>query len=142
MLCTPVFIFTSGSSAPLVHPHCVFSICRYLPYSIHFSEFMPMFYTRKRTKHEILESTIFLRYENGRQRLLGAQSINTENLFKCGINLMIESMEHLIYGQLNPQSTFRSSSPSFPQHKISPCISYNVTELAHTGTKAYQGFIR
>ena len=28
------------------------SDCRYLPYSIHFSKFMPIFFTRKRTKHE------------------------------------------------------------------------------------------
>ena len=41
MLCAPVFIFTSGSSALLGHPRCGYrSDCRYLPYSIHFSEFM------------------------------------------------------------------------------------------------------
>ena len=41
MLCTPVFIFTSVSSA-LYGAHVVVyrSDCRYLPYSIHFSEFM------------------------------------------------------------------------------------------------------
>ena len=46
------------------------SDCRYLPYSIHFSEFMSICFTRKRTKHE--------RYENVHRRLLGAQSINAE----------------------------------------------------------------
>ena len=38
MLCAPVSIFTSGSSA---------LECRYLPYSIYFSEFMPFFFSRE-----------------------------------------------------------------------------------------------
>ena len=54
------------------------SDCRYLPYSIHFSELMPILFTRKRTKHENTRSAILVWYENGRRRLLGAQSINTE----------------------------------------------------------------
>ena len=42
---------------------------------MHFSEFISIFFTRKRTKHEnTRKSAIFV----CRQRLLGAQSINTE----------------------------------------------------------------
>ena len=55
MLCAPVFIFAS-----VFRTHFI-------------SEFMLFFFTRKRTKHEY-----FVRYENGRQRFLGAQSINSE----------------------------------------------------------------
>ena len=35
------------------------SDCRYLPYSMHFSEFMSIFFTRKRTKHENTRSPPF-----------------------------------------------------------------------------------
>ena len=45
-----------------------------LSYSIHFRVYAIFFFTRKRTKHESTRSP----YENGRGRLLGAQSINTE----------------------------------------------------------------
>ena len=66
MLCAPVFIFTSGSSCLLGSPCCD---CHYLPYTLHFSESMPIFFTRKRSKHEnYLKSAIFKWYENGRQR--------------------------------------------------------------------------
>ena len=41
--------------------------CRYLPYSIHLSEFMSIFFTRKRTKHENTRSPPFSPY---RRRLL------------------------------------------------------------------------
>ena len=44
MLCAPVFIFISGSSALLGCPHCGLSIwLSLLPYSMHFSEFMLIF---------------------------------------------------------------------------------------------------
>ena len=49
MLCMPVFIFTSGSSALLGRPHCGLSICQYLPYSIHFSEFISCFLFYEKT---------------------------------------------------------------------------------------------
>ena len=62
MLSALVFIFTSGSS---VHVVVYRSDCRYLPYSIHSSSgFMP--------------DTTRKSYENGRRKLLGLQSINTE----------------------------------------------------------------
>ena len=35
------------------------SNCRYLAYSIHISEFMPIFFRRKRTKHENTRSPLF-----------------------------------------------------------------------------------
>ena len=56
MLYAPVFIFTSGSSAHVVIYR---SDCRYLPHSIHFSEFMPIYFTRKWTKHENTRSPPF-----------------------------------------------------------------------------------
>ena len=55
------------------------SHCRYLPYSIHFSEVMSIFVHEKTEKtRKYSKSAIFLWYENGRRWLLGAQSINTE----------------------------------------------------------------
>ena len=48
MFCAPVFLFTSGSSAHVVVYR---SDCRYRPYSTHVSEFMPICFTRKWTKH-------------------------------------------------------------------------------------------
>ena len=52
-----VYIFTSGSSALLGSLHCDLSI---LPYSIHFYEFMPIYFTRKKgTKHENARSPSF-----------------------------------------------------------------------------------
>ena len=43
---------------------------------------MPIFSQEKAQNY--LKSAIFIGYENGRQRLLGAQSINTERAFlKC-----------------------------------------------------------
>ena len=59
------------------HAHIMvyWSICHYLPYSIHFSEFI----MRKRTKHKkYSKSAIFVWYKNGRGRFLGTQSINAE----------------------------------------------------------------
>ena len=57
MLCAPVFIFTSDSSALLGRPRCG----HYLPYSIHFWVYAIFFFMRKRTKHKkILKSAIFV----------------------------------------------------------------------------------
>ena len=54
MLFTPVFIFTSGSSALLGCSRCSLLIwlSLHVPYSKHFSEFMSIFFRRKQTKHE------------------------------------------------------------------------------------------
>ena len=54
--------------------------CWYLPYSIHFSEFIPISFTRKRTIQENTpKSTIFVTvwYENGRQGYFDVQSVIT-----------------------------------------------------------------
>ena len=51
------------------------SDCQYLPYSIHFCEFTPIFFSREKGQNtKILK----VWYENGRRWLLGMQSINTE----------------------------------------------------------------
>ena len=80
ILCAPVFIFTSGSSAHLGRPHCGLSIWLSLLaiFNTRFWGYVNYF-TRKRTKHENTRSAFFVWYENGRRRLLGAQSINTES---------------------------------------------------------------
>ena len=72
MLCAPVFTLIIGSSALLGCPCCGFrSGCRYLPYSIHFSEFT-IFFARKQQKYS--KSAIFVWYDNGCRWLLDAQS--------------------------------------------------------------------
>ena len=81
MLCAPVFIFTSNSSALLGRPRCGLSIWLSLlaifntflwVYSIYFHE-------KKRTKKRTNSKySIFVWYKNGRRRSLSAQSINTE----------------------------------------------------------------
>ena len=72
-----MFIFASSSSALLGRPRCGLSIS--LPYSIHLSEFMPILFKRKWTKHENTRRPPFS--YDGHRRLLGAQSINTERAF-------------------------------------------------------------
>ena len=54
MLCTPVFYIYIWQLASFRAAHAVVyrSDCRYLSYSIHFSEFMPIIFMRKQTKHE------------------------------------------------------------------------------------------
>ena len=89
MLCAPVFIFTSGSSALLGRPCCGLSIWLSLlaifnntfwVYAI--CLFVCLFvclYVCLFRRHE----NTFVWYENGRQRFLGAQSINTEPTILC-----------------------------------------------------------
>ena len=71
MLCTPVFIFSFGSSALLERPRCGL----YLSYSLHLV--YANFFQEKTDKRK---SAILYDMRNGRRRLLGAQSINTESL--------------------------------------------------------------
>ena len=77
MLCAPVFIFTSGSSALLGRPRCGLSMWLSL-----LAIFNTLFWVYANFFHEkmdkIRKSAIFAWYENGRRRLLGAQSINAE----------------------------------------------------------------
>ena len=81
MLCAPVFIFTSGSSALLGCPRCGLSIWL-SPLAISNTLFWVyvnfLRENRQNMKIQDMKSAIFVRYENGRQGLLSAQSINTE----------------------------------------------------------------
>ena len=55
------------------------SDCRFLPYSMHFSEFVPIFSRENGQNTKNTRSPPFpVWYENGRRWLLGAQSINIE----------------------------------------------------------------
>ena len=79
MLCALVFIFTSSSSALLGCPR---ARCGLLV-----AIFNTLFWVYANFFHEKTDKTqtyskfaIFVCYENGRRRLLGAQSINTEEL--------------------------------------------------------------
>ena len=78
MLCAPVSIFTSGSSALLGRPRCGLSIWLSL-LAIFNTLFWFFFFHEKTDKtRKYSKSAIFVWYENGRRRLLGAQSINGE----------------------------------------------------------------
>ena len=78
-LCTPVFIFTIGSSALLGCPCCGLSIWLLLLaiFNTLFWVYAPQNFHEKTRKYS--KSAIFIWYENGRWWLLGAQSINTES---------------------------------------------------------------
>ena len=80
MLCVPVFIFTSGSSALIGRPRCGLSIWLSL-----LAIFTTLFWVYANFCHEKTDKTrkysksaIYVGYKNGRRRLLGAQSINTD----------------------------------------------------------------
>ena len=80
VLCAPVFIFTSSSSALLGCPGCGLSV--WLSLLAIFNTLFWVyvnFFKRKRTKHKNTRSLPFSCHTKiGRRRLLGAQSINTE----------------------------------------------------------------
>ena len=81
-----MFIFTSGRSALLGRPRSGLSIWLSLPaiFNTLFWVYI-IFFTRKRTKHENARSPPFSHdTKNGRRRLLGAQSINTERASLIG----------------------------------------------------------
>ena len=76
MVCAPVFIFTSGSSALdlLGRPRRVvyWCHCRYLPYSINFSEFISFFSLREnRQNTKILEVRHFRMIRNWPPTVIG-----------------------------------------------------------------------
>ena len=77
MLCAPVFIFTSGSSFRLGRTHCGFSIWLSL-FAIFTTLYANLFHEKTDKTQEYSKSTIFVRYENGRLQLLGAQSSNSD----------------------------------------------------------------
>ena len=79
MLCTPVFIFTSGSSALLGHPCCGLSIWLSLPaiFNTLFWVYANFFHKKTDKTRQYSKSAIFIWHQNGHGRLLGVQSINT-----------------------------------------------------------------
>ena len=80
MLCAPVFIFTSGSSALLGHPRYGLSIWLSLLaiFNTLLWVYANLFHEETDKARKYSKSAIFIWNENGRRRLLGAQSINTE----------------------------------------------------------------
>ena len=80
MLCAPVFIFTSSSSALLGRPLCAISIWLSLLaiFNALFWVYASCFQEKTDKTRKYSKSAILLWYENGRRRFLGAQSINTE----------------------------------------------------------------
>ena len=77
MLCARVY-FTSGSSALLGRPGCGLSIWLSLLaiFNTLFWVYANLFHEKTDKTREYSKSVIFVWYENGRRRLLGAQSIN------------------------------------------------------------------
>ena len=80
MLCAPVFIFTSGTSSLLGHPRCGVSIWLSLLaiFDKLFWVYADLFHEKTNKTREYSKSAIFIWYENGCRRLLGAQSINSK----------------------------------------------------------------
>ena len=85
MFCTPVFIFTSGSSVLLGRPRCGLSIwlSLFAIFNTLFLVYVNLFHKKMDKTRKHSKSAIFVWYENGRRRLLDEQSINTES-FLCG----------------------------------------------------------
>ena len=81
MLCTPVSIFTSGSSALLGRPRCGLSIWLSLLaiFNTLFWVYANFFHKKTDKRRKYSKSAIFASYENDCRRLLGAQSINAES---------------------------------------------------------------
>ena len=91
MVCAPVFIFTSGSSALdlLGRPRreVYWCHCRYLPYSINFSEFISFFSLREnRQNTKILEVRHFRMIRNWPPTVIGRAKHNTERASKDIMN--------------------------------------------------------
>ena len=84
MLCAPVFIFTSGSSALLGCPSCGLLIGLSL-----LAIFNTLFWVYVNLFREKTDKTWYVWYENGRLQLLDAKTINTESLFKLGSKWLI-----------------------------------------------------
>ena len=81
MPCVPVFIFTSGSSALLGRPRSGLSIWLSLLaiFNTLFWVYANLFHEKTDKTRKYSKSAIFVWYQNGRRRLLGAQSINHES---------------------------------------------------------------
>ena len=75
MLCMPMFIFTSGSSAILGCPFCGLSIWLSLLHIVFWVN-VNCFQEKTEKTRKFLKASIFIWYKNGCQWLLGAQSID------------------------------------------------------------------
>ena len=84
MLCTPIFIFTSSTSALLGHPRCGVSIWLSLLaiFDQLFWVYADLFHEKTNKTREFSKSAIFIWYENGCRRLLGVQSITARELLQ------------------------------------------------------------
>ena len=84
MLCAPVFIFTSGSSALLGRPRCALWIWWSLLaiFNILFWVYASCFHEKMNKTRKYSKSAILVSYENGSRRLQGAQSINCESFWR------------------------------------------------------------
>ena len=93
MLCAPVFLFTSDSWALLGRLHCGLSIWLSLLaiFNTLFWVYVNFFHEKTDKTRKYSKSAIFLWYENGRRRLLGAQSINSEISFSCCASVTAKS---------------------------------------------------
>ena len=81
MLCAPVFIFTSSSSALLGRPRCGLSIWLFLLAILN-----TLFWVYASFLHEKTDKTReYSKYENGHRPLQGAQSINTGRPYVGGL---------------------------------------------------------
>ena len=117
MLCTPLFIFTSGSSALLGCPHCGLSTWLLLLaiFKTLFWVYANLFFSTRKWKKtwEYLKSTIFV-YINGHRWLLGVQSINSERplTFKSTSTFLLAVFF----------STTKINMPGFfPSHLLKEC---------------------
>ena len=121
MLCAPVFIFTSGSSALLGWPCCGLSIWLSL-----LAIFNTLSWVYVNLSHEKTSSNsaIFVWYENGRRRILGAQSINTESARTCSRLAIKHTVLFYISLNLKQLWTFAQGyflrGPSHPQFTALP----------------------
>ena len=80
MLCTPVIIFTSGSSALLGCPRCSLSIwlSNLAIFNTLFRVYTNLFHEETDKTRKYSKDAIFVWHQNDRRRILGAQGINTE----------------------------------------------------------------
>ena len=95
MLCTPVFIFTSVSLAVLGHSPTLWftdlTVATYVIFNTLFWVYVNFVHKKMDKTQKYLKCTVFVWYDNGRERWLGTQSITTER-----VSLRIVSIEWLV----------------------------------------------
>ena len=96
MLCMPVFIFTSGSSAVLGRAPMLWfidlNIATYVIFNTLFWVYVNFVHKKMDKTQKYLKCTVFVWYDNDRERWLGTQSITTERVQ----SLRIVSIEWLV----------------------------------------------